>query len=676
MSDVPDSLLQNTPEHQKIQDAFAGSLQSNGDNGPTDSHILSQVNPDDEAKGLAHKAGETDHISDIGWGRTDVIDERIVPGLSNEDLFLLIRRFNKQIYNVKCVPDAPLQRLDLNRAEDDNFSPDKLRATLERFYTTIIIGLTGFVKHIARLRSWKEPRRTTSFCTVYFASWLLDLLYPTIFTTLIILVIYPPSRNLLFPPAPIALVDAATGGVQKPKAGVLGSHDSITGAPEKFKGEAAEQEANNLISSVASVAVGSAAGKHDQATPEEAPMESDVPDAMDIVAKTADAQTAAGGEVPSDTHDKTREPMRQTVLDGADQAMRVMSDVIDTWERFGNALSPTPPFSTWTPRLRLVGVLASGLLAALVTSSYVFTKMATFFAGLGFFGDPILQQGIEYLDREYPHWKQLSELQNSLFKGVPTNAQLTLTLLRVGEANTAPLPPPPSSSLDKAPSRPASINHEQLPLGATPEEVDRAAAAEPKHPIPEAEHEEKEKPKRKLSSRLVGFFRGTTAAGIEGKLAVARARAEIGSTHAKNQKGILQKKGAQINPAGPVEFDARYHGHRGMAIIDSSCEPATLYFTTDSSAQLGDYRMESRKKGTVYFDIPVTDIKEMRKIGGMGWKGKLITGWAVGGRKEVVDGMIVTGTGANQSFRLTAMSKRDELFNRLVAIDGQVWQSF
>jgi hypothetical protein len=115
---------------------------------------------------------------------------------------------------------------------------------------------------------------------------------------------------------------------------VLGSDDSVTGAPEKFKGEAAEQEASNLIASVATVAVGSAAGKDDQGTPESAPIEEQVPDPMDIVSETADAQAKASGEVPSDSHDKTRQPMRDTVLNGADQAMRIMADVIDTWERF------------------------------------------------------------------------------------------------------------------------------------------------------------------------------------------------------------------------------------------------------------------------------------------------------------------------------------------------------
>lgn len=64
-----------------------------------------------------------------------------------------------------------------------------------------------------------------------------------------------------------------------------------------------------------------------------------------------------------------------------------------------------------TPRLRLVSVLVSGLLAAILTSSYVFVKVSTLLTGFGFFGDPIIQRGIQYLDREYPHWKELSELQ-------------------------------------------------------------------------------------------------------------------------------------------------------------------------------------------------------------------------------------------------------------------------
>jgi len=138
----------------------------------------------------------------------------------------------------------------------------------------------------------------------------------------------------MFPPAPIALVDKGTGGVQNPKAGVLGSHDSVTGGPQNFKGEAAEQEASNLVAGVASVAVGSAVGKHDQGVPEDAPLEESVPDATDMVAHAADAQSKAHGQVPSDHHDKTREPMKKSVIDGANMAMQIISGVTDAFEKF------------------------------------------------------------------------------------------------------------------------------------------------------------------------------------------------------------------------------------------------------------------------------------------------------------------------------------------------------
>ena len=153
--------------------------------GPTDSHILSQVEQDD--KGLSQKphAGHTENTSDIGWGApSHDFEKRIVAGLSNEDLWMLISRFNKvcihvdarsrsgiadprkQTYCVKSVPESLAQSLDLNRAADEDFSPDKLRATIERFYTVVVVELAGFVKHVARLRSWREPRRTSVFCFV------------------------------------------------------------------------------------------------------------------------------------------------------------------------------------------------------------------------------------------------------------------------------------------------------------------------------------------------------------------------------------------------------------------------------------------------------------------------------------------------------------------------------
>jgi hypothetical protein len=70
------------------------------------------------------------------------------------------------MYHVKATPNVPLGGLDLNIADKDEFSPDKLRANLERLYMTAIIGVIGLGKHIARLRSWREPRRTAAFAAV------------------------------------------------------------------------------------------------------------------------------------------------------------------------------------------------------------------------------------------------------------------------------------------------------------------------------------------------------------------------------------------------------------------------------------------------------------------------------------------------------------------------------
>ena len=73
---------------------------------------------------------------------------------------------HQQIYHVKETPRAAPGNLDLNISDEEEFSPDKLRSNVERFYMEVIIRLLGAVKHVARLRSWRERRRTTVCCVV------------------------------------------------------------------------------------------------------------------------------------------------------------------------------------------------------------------------------------------------------------------------------------------------------------------------------------------------------------------------------------------------------------------------------------------------------------------------------------------------------------------------------
>lgn len=156
---------------------------------------------------------------------------------------------------------------------------------------------------------------------------------PLLFTTLIVLIVYPPSRAFMFPPAPLALVDSKTGGIQSPRAGVLGSHDSLTGAPERHRGEAVEQEATNFVSSFASIALSSATGKHEQGDPESDSINKSVPDPTQMALSGSDAKDSASGSSRPE-HDKTKQPMEVAMWTRMRPVMHVIGEISDGWERF------------------------------------------------------------------------------------------------------------------------------------------------------------------------------------------------------------------------------------------------------------------------------------------------------------------------------------------------------
>ncbi len=581
------------------------------------------------------------------------------------------------MYHVKATPIPPPGGLDLNIADEDEFSPDKLRANIERLYMTVIIGLIGFGKQIARLRSWREPRRTAAFCAVYFLAWLIGCIVPLTCTLLIVLIAVPQSRPILFPPAPLALVSSKTGGVQKPKAGVLGSHDSATGAPEKHQGEAVEQEASNLVTGIASVAISSAAGRHDQGDPEDTKAEESFPDPTKMATAAADSKASAQGDHVA-KHDKTKEPMEDAIWKKMRPAMHVVGDIADGWERIANALSPTPPFPH-TAQNQLAAIVAPLLLMSLFIKPTHVVHGTTFFSGLIFFTDPLLRRGIKLLNEKIPDWPKYLELRSTLLKGVPTNAQLTITLLRIGEANRAPLPPPPRSD-EPPPDKPADIDKHAITdggLDASHSEIDDVITVD----RPPSGTESTPPPKKRggVGAKLSSLFQYTTAGAVNTKLSVDHVRAAVGSGHAKQKLGILPHKDKlrKAPTEGPVEFKGRYSGKKGAICIDSSVSPPSgslpakpcVYFTKQLN---GDEDVTSGSKAPQWA-FSIADIAEVKKVGGLGWKGKIIVGWAT--QKEVKDGIeIVTREGAR--WRVTALKEREELFNRLIAVGGQAWESY
>jgi len=121
-------------------------------------------------------------------------------------------------------------------------------------------------------------------------------------------------RSTLFPPAPLALMDYKTGGVAKPTAGVLGSVDSATGAPENYKGEAVENEASNFVAGLGAIALNILTDEDPQHDNDQ--KSSHISDALPApneaaVAVAVAKDKAAGVSIPS--LDKTKKPMEEVM---------------------------------------------------------------------------------------------------------------------------------------------------------------------------------------------------------------------------------------------------------------------------------------------------------------------------------------------------------------------------
>jgi hypothetical protein len=246
-----------------------------------------------------------------------------------------------------------------------------------------------------------------------------------------------------------------------------------------------------------------------------------------------------------------------------------------------------------------------------------------------------MQRGIQYLNETIPDWSKYLQIRNSLLKGVPTNAQLTITLLRIGEANRAPLPPPPKSN-EPPPDEPVEIDKQAITdggLDASHSDIEDAITVDQPSGTDEgAGSPDSKKKKGGFGAKVMSAFKHTTAAGVETKLTADAARAALGSGHAKQKLGILPSK-AELKKKpteGPVEFKGRYKGKKGAVYVDSSVSPASgnrpaspcVYFTTHLD---GDEVVESMPHEPNW-SVAITNIQEIKKLGGLGWKGRIIVG--------------------------------------------------
>jgi hypothetical protein len=303
-------------------------------------------------------------------------------------------------------------------------------------------------------------------------------------------------------------------------------------------------------------------------------------------------------------------------------------------------------------------------------SSYAFVKLITFSFGAFFFGDPVLSRGIELLNRKVPNWQQYLELRNSILYGVPTNAQLTITLLRIGEANKAPIPPPPSTS-EPPPDAPKALDTSKVNLDASHGEIQDAMHKDAVDDASSAKAPSDKVAKKNPARHVVSFLKRTTKVGVNAVLGTDQLKAAAGDEHARHRIGVIPPP--NLPPSGPVEFQARYDGKKGKALLITATPVPLLSFKFLPSSSILPLKEKYEENPDPLFSISVPDIREIRKVGGFGWKAKLVVGWALD--REVADGMTIVEASGRET-TLTALPLRDELFNRLIALGGQMWESW
>ncbi|KAK8097410.1 hypothetical protein PG984_016549 [Apiospora sp. TS-2023a] len=645
-------------------DPYDDGLRFRGPDGHMEAHMVPVTEADargvDQTEKLVEALPQT---ADLGWNK-DAEDMRpsLTDGMSNEDYWVLVRRFDNQIFTLKETVKPLSSGLDFNLADDASFEPKKLRSQFERLYMGVLLGVFGAIKHVSRIRSWLEPRRTGAFCAVYFLAWHFNIIVTVLTATAMALIAYPRARTLLFPPMPLAMVDWLSGGITAPRAGVLGSGDTATGAPQTIHGEAVENEASNFITGVAGIAMNVMTAQEPNAEPENLDGESHATDGMPqpneattLIATAKDK--SAGIDKPS--HDKTKRPMEEAMWSKMLPLLRALWAISDTWERFGNALNPVPPFAKDNHRFQLAALLSPVLIGSALVPAHVMAKLAGLFVGLAFFGDPFIRAAIRYLDQHYPDWEKMLVLDATILKGVPSNAQLTITLLRRAEGRDGPLPPAPNPE-QKDKIRHMTLDDGELgtlgadaPLGATRDEIRDAievdqdrldAAGGPDDEVKAVAGGHK-------TAKVLSFLKH----GIKGSAKVAltadRLRAKAGRQGAKNRIGVVPPGDGQDlgDEDGPTTFTARHGGKQGHLLIGSD---GVVAFENSWSVYVGD-------------------IVELRKHSGLGSKVKLAVGWAM--ERKIWDALEIKDRKGN-AYLLTAVPLRDQLFDRLCAMGGQKWE--
>ncbi|GAA5906885.1 hypothetical protein JCM6882_006856 [Rhodosporidiobolus microsporus] len=656
----------------------------------------------------------------------------IVPGLEDDKLWAMIRRFDVQITHTLTPPTK------LPRGEPDlrpstlpavPFNSDELKSNLERVYATVgVWGIYG-AREAMRLMSWEgdEKRRTAVWCTCYFLAASVGMVVPAFIGLLIALVAYPRSRKFLFPPIPPppGHPPSATDPTNQ-----KGDESLIAGVghpvEHRSRAEQIEEQAwefTNLVQRFgARVVVGGKAGgkqgnaevgKKQHVSSEDEDEDEELDDEETALHQVA-AEEGLGVAAEKERKEKKlsdKQRARQKAKEAkiqrdamvgkaAKQVQDGLGAAADFFEVFANALAPPKPYPRYRAREKLAAqVLLPILLITAVLPAWVWSRLFAFTFGLLFFGQPLLLRGLTLLNEKIPDWQDKIDLRNSIFSRVPTNAQLVLHVVRVAERAYTPFPLPP---------RPPTAQHMKQAVQAGGFDEDEmgadgySASSSDKHsveagalankPLSEDGDEEdeggpsaKEKVAGKSKSKIVGAFKK-----VAKKAAVFRGDVAVEGETTKQKVGgkidrLLYYSRAKDEET-PHSFPAKLNGTSGHLIVKHSANNAvsTLSFVPLKA-----------NWSHPTFEHPIEDLVELKKRGV--WIGRTVLGWAASINlegmgldlrfkplearySEKANGGLGEGDKPHEevtegeTLSFSHVGRRDELFRRLIGISNAKWE--
>lgn len=643
--------------------------------------------------------------------------------MEDDKLWAMIRRFDVQVAHVLSPPTKlPKGEPDLRPSSLPAvpFDSDELKSNLERVYATLGVWLIFGAREIMRLMSWDdvEKKRTACFAAGYFISAAFGLVVPAIMILFATLTVYPKSRKFLFPPVPPppGVPPSATDPTNK-----RGDESMLAGVnhpiEHRSRAEQIEQQAwefTNVIQrfGVRVVVGGKRGGKQGNAEvgkKQHVSSDEDSDDDLDSdEVELNDVANQDGLAVAADKEKKEQKLSEKkkakakakeakakrdaTVGKMAKGAQDGLGNLADLMEVFANALSPPKPYPKYQAREKLAGAVfvPIAIVFAVVPVKW-WARIASFAFGFAFFGQPIIIRGVKLFVEKVPDWQEKLDLRNSIFSGVPTNAQLVLHIVRVAERAYTPFPlppPPPTASHMKAAVAANGIEDDTDSEEETGHSIEAGSLAGKKEgdEDDESTHSTKDKVIHTGKKKFASAFRK-----VAKKAATFRADVQVEGDTARQKVGnkidrVFYQSRAKDDHT-PHSFPAKWNGTSGHIHVKHS--PA-LARSVISFAPL--------KAGMAHptFEQPIEDIVEIKKRGV--WIGRTVLGWAASVNlegmgldlrfKTLTDRMDEKANGGlgegdkpheelhhGETIEFTHVARRDELVRRLMGISDAKWET-